>query len=66
MDSMIRIVYVITLKDFLYNDFTIGGTGGSGSLGSGFLDFLGSHGRSSRLLGGKERVVLFGGRHGVK
>ena len=65
---MIRIVYVITLKDFLYNDFTIGGTGGSGSLGSGFLDFLGNCGRSLKFLGGSgsERIVLFGGRHGEK
>ena len=66
VDSMIGIVYVITLKDFSYNDFTIGGNGGSGSLGSGFLDFLGNHGRSSMFLGGSERVVLFGGRHGEK
>ena len=28
-DSMIGIVYVITLEDFSYNDFTIGGNGGS-------------------------------------
>ena len=55
-------MYVSTLKDLSYNDFTIGGNDGSGSLGSGFLDFLGGHGRSSRLLGGGERVVLFGGR----
>ena len=66
MDGMIGILYVITLKDLSYNDFTIGGNDGSGSLGSGFLDFLGSHCRSSRLLGGSERVVLFGGRHGEK
>ena len=42
MDSMIGIVYVVTLKDFAYNDFTIGGNGGSGSLGSTFLGFLGT------------------------
>ena len=65
VDSMLGIVY-ITLKDFSYNDFTIGGNCDSGSLGSGFLDFLGNLGRSSNFLGGCKRVVLFGGRHGEK
>ena len=63
---MIGIVYIITLEDFSYNDFTIGGNGGSGSLGSSFLDFLGNYGRSSNLLGGSKRVVLFCGRYGEK
>ena len=36
-----HVVYVTTLKDLLYNDFIIGGNGGSGSLRRGFLDFLG-------------------------
>ena len=40
VDSMIGIMYIITSKDFLYNDFSIGGNGGSGNLGNGFLDFL--------------------------
>ena len=66
VDGMIGIVYVITLKDLSYHDFTIGGNNGSGSLGSGFLDFLGNRGKSSKFLGGSERVVLFGGRHGEK
>ena len=29
IDSMIGIVYIITLEDSSYNDFTIGGNGGS-------------------------------------
>ena len=66
VDGMIGIVYVTTLQDLLCNDFTIGGDGESGSLGSGFVDFLGHRGRSCRWLGGKEIVVLFGGRHDVK
>ena len=37
---MIGIVYVSTLKDLLYNDFAIGGNGGSESLGRAFLTFL--------------------------
>ena len=47
MDGMIGIAYINTLKDLSYNVFTIGGNGGSGSLGSSFLEFLGNRSRSS-------------------
>ena len=60
------VMYVITLKDFLYNDFTVGGNGGSGSLGSSSLDFLGNRCRSNNFLGGSKGGDLFGGRHGEK